>query len=130
MAQKEWIKLANNSTLIYYRGNIVYRATYNRKMFRYPIYKIDKSHFNEKMFAILRDDSLYDVNEVVRSIDSKVLAVNKAFNSIVAEISKGQTIRIQDIDNYLIIGSNVSKVSVNDGLITHFERWIIENTSS
>lgn len=126
MAQKEWIKLANNSTLIYYRGNIVYRATYNRKMFRYPIYKIDKSHFNEKMFAILRDDSLYDVNEVVRSIDSKVLVVNKAFNSIVAEISKGQTIRIQDIDNYLIIGSNVSKVSVNDGLITHFERWIIE----
>lgn len=126
MAQKEWKKLANNSTLIYYRGNIVYRATYNRKMFRYPIYKIDKSHFNEKMFAILRDDSQYNVDEVVCSIDSKVAEINNAFKTIAAETPKGQTIKLQDIDNFLVVGSNIPNISVQDGVIAQFEEWIIK----
>lgn len=126
MAKKEWIKLANNSLLIYYRGNIVYRATYNRKMFRYPIYKIDKSHFNEKMFAILRDDSQYNVDEVVCSIDSKVAEINNAFKTIAAETSKGQTIKLQDIDNFLVVGSNIPNISVQDGVIAQFEEWIIK----
>ncbi len=125
MAQKEWKKITNNSNLKYYRGNIIYRATYNRKMFRYPIFKIEKTHFNEKMIAILRDDKLYNWEEVVNQIDKKSAEVNVAFKTLSAEIQKGDTIKIQDIDNYLVMGGNVPNVSVQEGLIAQFEEWII-----
>ena len=53
------------------------------------------------------------------------MAAGAAFKALSAEIQKGDTIKIQDIDNYLVMGGNVPNVSVQEGLIAQFEEWII-----
>ena len=120
----KWIKFANGQNLKYYRGNIVYQASYKGRLFRYNLYKIDDKHFNEKTKALLRDDSLYNVEELVKDIDLYAYAVNKAFNHVLAKLPKGKTIKKRDIDNYIVLGSNTKQVNVNDGLVAHFQQWI------
>lgn len=124
MSKEKWVKISNRQYLKYYRGNIAYQASYKGKMFRYNLLRIDKEHFNEKIFALLRDDSLYDVDELVRDIDTKSYEVNQAFNRIVTKLPKGRTITKKDIDNYLVLGSNTQQVNAQDGLIANFEQWI------
>lgn len=124
MKAEKWIKFTNGQLLKYYRGNIVYQSSYHGKVFRYNLYKIDEDHFNAKTIALLKDDAKYDVHELVRIIDDKVLKVNAAFNRIVSKLPKGGTISKKDIDNYLVLGENSHGVNVQDGLIADFERWI------
>lgn len=56
MAKGQWIKFSQGQNFKYYKGNIVYQATYDGKVLRYNLYKISKSHYNEKTIALLRDD--------------------------------------------------------------------------
>lgn len=124
MQKEKWVKLSNRQFLRYYRGNIVYQASYRGKVFRYNLYRIDKEHFNEKTYALLRDEALYEVEVIVPAIDAYANDVNRAFNHIVMTLTKGKTITKEEIDNYLAFGVNSQHISAQDGLIANFERWI------
>ena len=124
MTGDKWIKFTNGQNLKYYRGNIVFQASHKGKPFRYNLFKIDDKHFNEKTKALLRDDSLYDVEERVKAIDALAYDVVKAYNHIIATLPKGKVITKQDIDNYLVLGANTKQVNANDGLIANFKQWI------
>lgn len=124
MVNEKWVKFSNGQNLKYYRGNIVFQASHKGRLFRYNLYKIDNKHFNEKTKALLRDDSLYDVEERVKAIDTLAYDVNKAYNHIIATLSKGKAITKQDIENYLILGASTKQVNVNDGLVANFQQWI------
>lgn len=123
MTQDKWIRLANGQNLKYYRGNIVYQASNKGRLFRYNIFKVDNQHFNEKTKALLRDDSLYDVEERVRTIDALAYNVNKAYHAVINQL-QGKTIKKQDIDNYIVLGVNAKQINANDGLVANFQQWI------
>lgn len=124
MAKGQWIKFSQGQNFKYYKGNIVYQATYDGKVLRYNLYKISKSHYNEKTIALLRDDENYNVEECVRLIDEKAKEVHKAFGYIVTRLPKGKSITKKDIDNYLVLRTDCPTVNVQDGLVAHFEKWI------
>ena len=124
MANEKWVKFINGQNLKYYRGNIVYQASYHGRLFRYNLFKVDNKHFNEKTKSLLRDDCLYDVEERVKSIDTLAYDVHKAFNRTLETLPKGKAITKHDIDNYLVLGTNTKQVNANDGLVANFQQWI------
>ena len=117
MAKGQWIKFSQGQNFKYYKGNIVYQATYDGKVLRYNLFKISKSHYNEKTIALLRDDENYNVEECVRLIDEKAKEVHKAFGYIVTRLPKGKSITKKDIDNYLVLRTDCPTVNVQDGLM-------------
>ncbi len=119
--RKDIIYIKNDRSLRYYRGYIVYQASYNHKTFRYNIIRVPKESVCLKPFGLI-DSEAIDANAIAREVSNKAAEIDEAFYYLK---DKGQmTITKQDIDNLIIYGfKNTQKIEYS-GVVEHFEDWI------
>ena len=111
--------------LVYYRGNISALYSYEGKVFRYPLFKVEERLFSSRMIA-LKESPLYDCDAVIKDIEEKTKAINTALIEIEKQREPGQTITKKIVDAYIQFRHEKAKekVAVSKGLIDDFAIWL------
>ena len=121
----EYHRISSPLKLVYYRGNISALYSYEGKVFRYPLFKVEERLFSPKMIA-LKESPLYDCDAVINDIEKKTKAINTALIEIEKQREPGETITKKIVDAYIQFRHEKAKekVAVSKGLIDDFSIWL------
>ena len=121
---KEYIKINSPLDICYYRGNIVASYTYNHRILRYKLLKVNENYFLPKIPALKLNPEQYDCAYEVSKMEATLQKINKALIEISKNKKKEDSITIKEIDEF--ISSMNDEIATQNSFIADFKGWIEE----